>query len=139
MSAHELGSGMYHDISTMLQRTKQIRSSEGAVYDERNAMSVSDFSNGLQINYIRIRVAKGLCVKELGIRLNSFLEVFRVGRIHQSGSNALLRQSILKQVGSSAVQVGGRYNMISCLCDVLDCVSNGCRTGCGCQCANAAL
>ena len=139
MSAHELGSGMYHDISTMLQRTKQIRSSEGAVYDERNAMSVSDFSNGLQINYIRIRVAKGLCVEELGIRLNGFLKVFRVGRIYQSGSNALLRQSILKQVGSSAVQVGGRYNMISCLRDVLDCVSNGCRTRCGCQCTNAAL
>ena len=29
--------------------------------------------------------------------------------------------------------------MISCLCDILDCVSDRCGTRCGCQCSDTAL
>ena len=43
---------MYHDISTMLQRTEQIWGSEGAVYNERDAVTVSDLSDCLEIDHI---------------------------------------------------------------------------------------
>ena len=52
MSSDELGCGMNNDICTMLDRTNQIRCSEGIVDRKRKTMLVCDLCDSIDIRNI---------------------------------------------------------------------------------------
>ena len=91
MPAYKLRGGMHHNISTMLDRTNQIRSTEGIVDNQRDFMTMGNLGNGVNINDIGIRISQ--CLDKDGFRIfpDSFLEVGQITRINKSGRDTVSR------------------------------------------------
>ena len=63
MAADELSSRVNNDISAVLNRTDEVRGTEGVVDYERQTVLVRNLCDSLDIRNIRIRVAESLDVK----------------------------------------------------------------------------
>ena len=57
VSTDELGCGMYHDVCAVLNRTNQIRGTEGIVDYQGKSVLMCDFRNCLDIGNIAVRVS----------------------------------------------------------------------------------
>ena len=82
---------MNHDVCAVLKRTKQIRSSERRVDNNRNALCMCDVCNRLNVDQVTIRIAQRLKEHSLGVFINGILEVLNVIRIYELGGHAVLR------------------------------------------------
>lgn len=58
VAADELGSRMYYYVCAVLDRSEQVRSSEGAVNYQRDTVAVCDLGNGLEVDNVGIGVAE---------------------------------------------------------------------------------
>ena len=65
VAADELGGGLDHDVSAVLQRAEQVRGGEGVVHNHRQVVLVGDFGDGFEVRQVGVRVAEGLEVDEL--------------------------------------------------------------------------
>ena len=139
VTADELGCGMYNDVSTVLDRTDEVRSAEGVVDDERQAVLVRDLSDLLDVRNVGVRVAEGLDVDSLGVVLDRALELCEVVRVNEGGLDAELGQGVREQVVAAAVDGLLRYDVVACLSERLNGVADRCCTGGGCQSCDAAL
>lgn len=74
VAADELCSGVYHDVSAVLNRAEQVRSCKGAVNYQRDTVLVSDLREVLDVGYVGVRVAQGLNVQRLGVLVDSRFE-----------------------------------------------------------------
>ena len=74
VAADELGGGLDHDVSAVLQRAEQVRGGEGVVHNHRQVVLVGDFGDGFEVRQVGVRVAEGLEVDELGVLLAQQVE-----------------------------------------------------------------
>ena len=75
---------MYHDISTVLQRTDEIRCAEGAVYDEWNSVLMGYSSHAFEVEHVAVGIAESLGINHLRIWLDGCIEGFEVIYINNS-------------------------------------------------------
>ena len=139
MTTQELCSRVDHDVGTMLQRTNQVGCTERIVHDKRNTMLMSHGSHAFEVEHIAIGIAKGLGIHHLRVRLNGSLQSSKIIYINDCIGNALRGKSMSDQIIRTTIQVVSSYNVVTCLHDVLQRVSDGgCTTG-HCQTSNATL
>ena len=139
VAADELCSGVYHDVSAVLDRAEQVRSCKGAVNYQRDTVLVSDLCEGLDVGYVGVRVAQGLNVQRLGVLVDSRLEgAFNI-RIYEFCGYAVQRKGVFQQVVGSAVDGVCSYDVLALLCKSLNGVGDSGSAGSGSQCSYAAL
>ena len=111
VTANELCSAMHHDISSVLDRTNEVRGTECVVDNQWDAVTVCDLSRALDIRNVRVRVAKGLDIHEFCIWLDGSLERIVVVGVDECRVDAVLRQGMLQQVvtdGTATQYLGGK-------------------------------
>ena len=139
MTAQELGSGMYHDISTILNRTNQVRSTKGVIDYQRQAVLVGNLCHCLNIRNIAVRIAESFQIYCLGVRLDSGLYLLQVVGIHKGSLDAIARQGMCQQVEAAAVDGLLGNDVVTFPGKSLNSVVNSCSTACHCQACHTAL
>ena len=130
MSTQELSGRVYYDVGTMLQWTDQVWGTEGVINDEWDAILVSNSSHTLKVEHIAVRVTEGLGIYYFCVGLDGSLERSQIVYIHDGIGNALGSQCMGNEVVRTTIQVISSYDMVTCLHNVLQSVSNsGCTTG----------
>lgn len=112
MSANELRRRMHDDIGAMLDRTEQERARERIVHDKRQAMLMGNGRDRLNIEQVALRIADALGEQRLRLVGNRLAEIIRIARIDEPDGDAELLQRRREQIVRSAIQAGGRYDLI---------------------------
>ena len=128
MATDELSGRVHHDVGSVLDRTNQVRSAEGVVDHQGDAMLVGDGGRALDVADVGVRVTKGLYIYEFGVRLNGSLQSVVVVGVDKSCVDAILAQRVLQQVIGTAVDGIGSHHMITGVCQVGDGVSHSSST-----------
>ena len=73
MTVHVFGCGVHDDVSAKCKRTAQNRRGKGVVYDERDAVVVSQSGKLFDVEHMKCRIGDGLAENSLGVRTNFLL------------------------------------------------------------------
>ena len=140
MAIHILGGGMGHDVSPPLKGTAVDGGRKGVIHDQRDTVGVSNLSKQLNIQHRQRRIGNGLTKHCLGIGPECCIQLFLRGiRTDKGRLNAHLRHGHADQVKCTAIDGGGRHNMVAAACDIKQRKEVCCLTG-GCEhCGGAAL
>ena len=95
-------------------------------------MCMCDLCQSFNINYIRVRISQSLYVDRLGVFLDGCLNLLVVKWIYESGTDPVKLESVREQVVSSAVNILSCYNVVTCMCQVLESICDSCCTGSYC-------
>ena len=95
MAAEVLGERMHDDIGAVLDGPAQIGRRHGVVDDERNAMSMRDVGEVLEVGDVAERVADRFAVDGLGAAVDLPLEGLRITVVGEAHLDAELRQGCL--------------------------------------------
>ena len=139
VAADELGGGVDHDVCAVLDGADQIRSAEGVINDQRQAMLMGDGCDGVDVGDVAVGVAQGLQIDGLGVGLDGVLHLGQVVGVHEGGGDAELGQGVLQQVVAAAVDGLLGHDVVTGLCQSLDGVADGSSTGSGGQRSHAAF
>ena len=74
VTADKLGGRMHHDISSMFDRTNQVRCAKRIVDNQGDVMLMGYLSQCINIGHVTVRITEGLCIDRLGIGTNSSLD-----------------------------------------------------------------
>ena len=114
MSTDEFGCRMNNDISTILDRSNQIRGCKCRVYYKRNVMLMSNLCHFFQIDEIRVRISKSLYENCFCVFLDRCFERTLYFRINKCCGNTIgKRQCMCKQVVGSTINSLGSYDVFS--------------------------
>ena len=102
-------------------------------------MLMCDICKSFNINYIRVRVSKSLDVNCFCIFLNCILNFFQIENVNKCCCNSIIRKCMLKKVERSSINILCRYDVISLLSQILNCICDCCCTGCYCKCRRTAF
>ena len=95
-------------------------------------MCMCDLCQSFNINYIRVRISQSFYMDSLCVFLNRCLNLLIIKWINESGLDTILWKSVGKQVICTTVNVLSCYNVITCMCQVLEGICNSCCTGSYC-------
>ena len=134
MSAEELRCGMNHNVSAMLDRTDQIRGSEGIVDYQGKSVLMCDLGNCIDIGNVGIRISEGLQIDGSGVFFDRTFHFGEIVCIYKRSFNSVLRQGMCKEVVASAVNCLLCHNVPAvsgqCFNGVCDCCCSGCKSQC---------
>ncbi len=102
-------------------------------------MPMRDFRQLFEIGYVAERIAHRFTKDRLGPVVDQLFECLRVTIIGEAHINAVLRQSVCKQVISAAVKRRGRHDVVTRLGDGHHGISDGGHAGSQPQCCDAAF
>ena len=119
---------MNYYVSSIFNRTYEIRCGKGVVDNKRNLVIVSYFCKSLYIHDFSIGVSECLYIESLGVWLEGIIHFVFVIGIHESRCNAVFGKRMLQKIVSSSVDVLCSYDVITVFGDCLDCVCYSCRT-----------
>lgn len=139
VTAEELGSGMHHDICTVFDRTDKIRSAEGVIDYQRQAVLMCKLGQSIDIGNIAVGIAQRLNINGAGIVLNGCLNFREVVNVDKGCGDAEVGEGMGQQIVAAAIDGFLRYDMTAVLTKGFQCVSDGCCTGSQSQSSNAAL
>ena len=83
-----------------------------------------DLCQSFNVNHIRVRISQCFYMDRLCVFLDRW--------INESGLDAVFWKSMGKQVVCTTVNVLSCYNVITCMCQVLEGICNSCCTGSYC-------
>ena len=139
VTADELGSGMNHDICAMLDRTDEIRCSEGIIHNDRKSVLMCDLCYSVDIRNITVRISEGFKIDGSGILLDRALYLCQIMCIHKCGLDAILGKCVCQKVVASAVNGLLCYDMTAVCGKSLNGIGDGCRTAGQCQSCGTAF
>ena len=129
VAADELGCGVDDDVGTMLQRTEQIRGTEGVVDDNRQTVLLGDLGDGVDVGDVGVGVAERLEIDDRGAVLDGALDLFQVMRIDKRGLDAKLGERMLQQVVGATVDGLLGNHVVAGLSKSLQGIGDGSSTG----------
>ena len=103
VAADELGGGVDHDVSAMLNGADQIGRAEGVVNHQRQAVLMGNLGDGVDVGDVAVGIAQGLQIDGLGVVLNGVLHFCQIMGVHESSGDAELGQGVGQQVVAAAV------------------------------------
>ena len=121
----------------MLDGTDEVRGAEGVVHHYRQAVLVSNLSDGVNIGNVAVGVAQSLQIDSPGVLLNGSFHLAEVMGIHEGSLHAELGESVGQQVVSAAIDGLLSYDMTAVSGQRLNGVGDGCCPGSYCQCCAA--
>ena len=139
VTTDELGGRMHHDIGTVFNRANQIRSTEGVVDHQRNLVLVGDFSDGIDIRNVGMRVAESFDKDELRVFLDSGFNSLQVMGIYEGRFDTEVAERVLQQVESTTVNSALDNHVVSAAGEGGNGVRNGCGTRSDSESGNATF
>ena len=139
VATDELGCGVDDDVGTVLQRTEQIRGTEGVVDDNRQTVLLGDLGNGVDVGDVGVGVAERLEIDDRGVVLDGTLDLVQVMGIDKRGLDAKLGERVLQQVVGTTVDGLLGHHMITGLGERLQGVGDSGSTGSNGEAGHAAL
>ena len=139
MTGQILGERMHDDVGTMVDGAHEVGAGHGVVHDQRHPMRMGDLGQRGDIRDVTQWVANRLAVDGLGFVINQLGKTGRVTGIGEPDLNALLRESVSKEVIGAAIQRAGRNDVVARLRDRLDGIGNGGHARGNSQRGNATL
>ena len=130
MSADKLSCWMNNDISTIFKWTNKIWSCKCAIDYKRNVVSMCNLCNSFNICNFWIRIAKCLDIKSLCVILDCIFKILNIKRVNECCSNTVINDCMCKVVICTTINILCGYDMVTCKCKILNCISNGCCTWC---------
>ena len=85
---------MYHNVCAVLNGTDEIRSSEGVVNNEGQAVLMGKLCESVNIWNVAVGVTEGFDVNRSGVILNSRLNFGKVVNVYKRGGNAEVRERV---------------------------------------------
>lgn len=137
VAANELSCGVNDDVGAMLQRTEQIRSAEGVIDDDRQAMLLGDLGDSVDVGNIGVGVTERLEVDDRGIVLDGTLDLVQVMGVDKGGLDTKLGERVLQQVVGTAVDGLLGHHMVAGLSERLQGIGDGGGTGGDGEASNA--
>ena len=128
MASDKLGGGMYHNVRPIRKRAQKVWRSKRAVHDQYDAVPVGNLCHLLKIHQISARIADGFHEQCLGILLDRSLPRALFVRIYECSGNPLGWKRMFQKIIGTAIYVLAGHDMISCLCQILECISDGRRS-----------
>lgn len=114
VAANPLGGGGNDDIGTVVNGAgKEAGSTKGVVDNKGNTGIVGDLGNGLEVGDVVAGVANGLDVDGLGLLVDGGSNGSWIVAVDKLGLDAEAGKEDLELVVGSAVEVGGRDNVVS--------------------------
>ena len=129
MAADELRRGVYHDVSAVFDRTDQIRSAEGIVYDNRKPLPVRERRDRVDVRNIAVRIAEGFQVNGLGIRADCRFDFLQIMRVNKGCFDPKRFECVREQVLSPAIYGLLANDVVPLLRERLDGIGDGRRAG----------
>src|SRR5574344_548276 len=123
---------MNDHICSVFDRTEDDRC-KGVIYDNYSVVFVCDFCNSIQIGHITVGIAKGLYKDSLGVGTDSCFKSLEVVRIEDGIIYSLSAESMGNEIVRTAIDVVGSNNVVTILCNVLECISDRSRTRSNCK------
>ena len=118
-TVHILGGRVGNDVGTPLEWATVDRCGEGVIYDERNAILVSDACELLDVEHGTARVADGFAEHHLGVRAESLLDFLLAGvRVYEGALDAELLQGNAEEIEGTAVDFVRGNDVVASLADV---------------------
>lgn len=111
ITAEVLRQRVDHDISTMIDGAAEHRC-QRIIYGEGEAVSMSNISYSGDIDEVKLGIAQRLSIDELGIGLDSCLEVLRILGIDEGRRDTEAGQRDAKEIVRTAIDAGGGYDMV---------------------------
>ena len=139
VAAEELRCGMNNDVSAVLDRTNQVRSSEGVINYKWKSVTVCDFGNCVNVRKIAVGISESLKEDCSRIVLNGIFHFLQVSGVDKCGRYAVLRKRMLQKVEGAAVDGLLGYDVAAVCRKCLNRVGDCCCTGSNCQCCAAAF
>lgn len=122
MTADPLCRGVNNDISAVIDGADEVSTcTEGVIYYHWHTSLVRDSDNLLKVWYVVFGVADGLDVDGLGLLIDCGLEVLGLITVDELGLNAQSREKDLELIVCASIEVRGRNNVISGVCEGGDC------------------
>ena len=119
---------MYYNVSTVFDRTNQIRSAEGIVNHQREAVFVSYFRKGIDICNVTVWVAQGFQEDCSGVICNGTLDFLKIMGVNKCGCNSVLWKGVSQKIVGSAVDCLLCNNMTAVCSQSLNGVADSCST-----------
>ena len=130
MSIHVFTGGMSNNICPVLKWSAVDGCCKCIIYDQRYAMSMSQFCKLLNIQNCQSRISNGLTYHSLGIRTKCLVNLFyRSIRIYERTLHAHFMDSCCIQIEGSSVYFCRTYNVIPCLAQISNRIEVRCLTG----------
>ena len=140
VAADVFGQGVHDDIRAMLERPQLIRRRERTVNDKRDLMGMRDRRHRLDIDEIRVRVADGLDIDSLRIRLHRVRKcLYPLRRVDERRLDAEIREGMLQKVVGAAIDRRRRHDMLPRVHERLQRIRHRCRPRSRSQRRHAAL
>ena len=129
---------MDNDICAVLEGADQIGSTKSIINNNRKSIAMSDFCNGVDIRDVTVGIAESLQINGSGVLPDRRFHFLQIMSIYETGLDSVLGKCVSEQVKAASVNGLLRYNMAAICSKCLDCIGDGCRSGCQCQgCASA--
>ena len=128
MTTQELRCRMHHNVSSVLQRTNQIRCTKRVVDDKRNTVLVGHSSHTFEVEHVRVGVAESLGIYYFCVGLDSSFERLEVVHIDNRIRDALSSQRVGNQIIASTIKIISSHDMIAILYDVLQRIGDSSST-----------
>ena len=139
VTADELRCRMHDDISTVFERTNQVRSTEGVVDHDRNLVLVSEFGDGFDVRDVGVRVAERFNEDELGVGLDRAFDFLEVVDVDESRFNAELAERMFQEVVGATVNGALCDHVVTLASESRDGISKSCCTGSDCETCDTAF
>ena len=139
VAAQVFGERVHDDISTVFDRTQQVGAGYGVVHNQRNARCVRNLGECFDIGHVAKRIADRFAENCLGAVVDQRGKGLGLARIGEAHGNALLREGMGKQVVGTAIQRGGRHDVVARLGDRLDRVGDCCHARSDGQCSDTTF
>src|SRR5690606_38355927 len=113
VSAHVFGQGMHDDVGAPFDGAAQGGRGHRVVHDQRHAVAVGGFGQGLDVDDVACRVADGFAEHRAGAFVDHGLQGGDVVVGREADFQALARESVVEQVVGAAVELAGGDDVVS--------------------------
>ena len=139
MTTDKLCCGVYYYVCTVLDWSYKIRCCKCIINNKRNLMLVRNLCNFLNINNLWVWISQRLDENQLCILLDSALNLFIIKWIYECCVDTIWYKCMCQQIVGTTIDIFCCNNMITCKCQILDCICNSCCARSNCKCCNTTL
>ena len=119
---------MDYDVSTVFDRTNEIRCAKGVIDYKGKSVLVSNLCNSIYICNIAVRISQCLQENCPCVICDGTLDFLKIMGVNKCGCNSVLRKGVSQKIVGSAVDCLLCNNMTAVCSQGLDGVADSCST-----------
>ena len=119
---------MDYDVSTVFDRTNEIRCAKGVIDYKGKSVLVSNLCNGIYICNIAVRISQCFQENSPCVICDGTLDFLIIMGVNKCGCNSVLRKGVSQKIVGSAVNCLLCNNMTAVCCQSLNGIADSCSS-----------